>query len=380
MLLFGGNLSGAAKKASGAASLPHHKQEENGAPNKTEAAPDARQQGHGASISPRTDVLHRLTNHELRLLEELERTRAKLQAEWRHKIAGIHQQQQRSDADGASAAAAIASVEQLAQQLGLPSPTKPSEARGDLKAMMRSKALARHPNQTYNSKSVLTHKKSRSSYASNRSDDPATDSKSLPVLRSSLDMLPILTNSGETPFEVGLDPTSPTKQHVLPIFRLPTVNVTATATAIAAKEVEAVEEDRERKQASEALGLSLEEIAMLEAELVGDGSDVRGQMQPSEQLQLAKKLPGIGGVSQPRVRKAAPRRDQRRRRAKGTSWESEDFQANRSDCLRRELESALTSVQHLTRLVKDDIVFAQKICPANELRTSVRVVLDRVWS
>ncbi|TYZ66007.1 hypothetical protein PybrP1_004465, partial [[Pythium] brassicae (nom. inval.)] len=370
MLLFGGTLAGAPKKASGPASLPQPTRsvgasEANDSAESEEPTPDAPRRGGQSdaqpAVSPRTDALHRLTNHELRLLEELERTRSKLQAEWQHKIAGL--QHSRSDGD-AESAAAIASVEQLAQQLGLPSPTKAPASGGDLKAMMRSKTLARHPNQSGSSKPiVLRHKKPRSAAISDNSG-----TTSLPVLRASLDMLPILTSAGETPFEVGLDPASPTQQHALPIFKLPTVNVAATALAVAAKEVETVEEDRERKQASEALGLSLEEIAMLEAELTGgDPSGPRGLPTP-DFLGREKKLPDISGSQRHQSRRAAPRRDQRRNRGRGASDSSH---ASRSGDLRKELASALSSVQHLTRLVKHDIVFAQKICPANELRTSL---------
>lgn len=363
MLLFGGNLSGAAKKPGDLAQQQQQKPSPDDAGNDSV---DSKQQiGNGAMVSPRTDVLHRLTNHELRLLEELERTRATLQAEWRHKIADLqlHQQQQHGDV--------VLTVEQLAQQLSLsiPSPKKPE----DLKAMMRNKTLVRKSNQS--TRSILKHKKWRPSGSTQTANISLVNNNNLPLLRTSMDILPVLTSSGETPFEVGLDAgSSPIQLHVLPIFRLPTVNPTATASAFATKEVEVLEEDRDRKLASEALGLSLEEIATLEAELNGDsGSHSSSQQQTSLSPGHDKKLPGMSHPQQINAKKGAQRREQKWKYSKvsGKERSNEDLQAQRSDDLRKELESALSSVQHLTRLVKDDIVFAQKICPANELRTSL---------
>lgn len=378
MLLFGGNLSGAAKKSD----LAQQKRSTDGVEKSGDGGKDPLDKKQrtddqqSAVVSPRTDVLHRLTNHELRLLEELERTRFKLQAEWRHKIADL---QQNGDT-------VVPTVEQLAQQLSLPmpSPKKPE----DLKAMMRNKTLVRKSNQSR--KSILKHKKSRSSGpaqgANVRVSANSLGNNNLPLLRTNLDILPVLTNSGETPFEMGLDAgSSPMQQqqqqHVLPIFRLPTVNPTATASVLAAKEVEVLEEDRERKQASEVLGLTLEEIATLEAELngdVGSHSSIQQQISSlspghSDHTLQDKKLPGLSHQST--SKKAAHQRREARWKQnsnKGKERPSkEDIQAQRSDSLRKELESALSSVQHLTRLVKDDIVFAQRICPANELRTSL---------
>lgn len=370
MLLFGGNLSGAAKKSN-----PAQQKCSTDGVEKSDAGNDPlekKQQTGEQSVvvSPRTDVLRRLTNHELRLLEELERTRSKLQAEWRYKIADL---QQHGDN-------AVTTVERLAQQLSLPSSSpKKSE---NLKAMMRNKTLVRKSNQS--TKSILKHKKSRSSGAAQASvnDSDPLSNNNLPLLRTNLDILPVLTNSGETPFEVGLDVgSSPIQQqqHVLPIFRLPTVN--ASANVLAAKEVEVLEEDRERKQASEALGLTLEEIATLEAELNNDSSvqsfsQLTSLSSPghSDHSLLDKKLPGLSHQPQKAKAKRATlqKREPRWKHSnKGKARANEDIQAQRSDDLRKELESALSSVQHLTRLVKDDIVFAQKICPANELRTSL---------
>lgn len=362
MLLFGGSLSGGKKPD------PDQKRSNETTVESSEA--DRKQ--HSANggdavivVTPRTDILHRLTNHELRLLEELERTRSKLQAEWRHKLAAFQQQQGGGGAN-------VPTVEQLTQQL--PSPSKAD----DLKALMRSKTLVRKSNQS--TKSILKHRKSRSN-ASNKAkgnSNPSSVDRDVLRLRSSLDMLPVLTTTGETPFELGLDEPSQ-QQHVLPIFRLPTVNVTGTATVLAQKEVEILEEDRDRKQASEALGLSLEEIALLEAGLNGgdkkNASGFPGQhgQDPSQYSpgNVSKKLPGI--LPQQLTKSKNRRQDRRQKSAKaGTQQASEEMQSKRSDTLRKELESALYNVQHLTRLVKDDIVFAQKICPANELRTSVR--------
>ncbi|EEY66516.1 uncharacterized protein PITG_17139 [Phytophthora infestans T30-4] len=284
MLLFGGNLSGGKR---------------------TSAATDV--------LTPHTDALHRLTNHELRLLEELERTRSKLQAEWRLKVACL----QRQHPDAVSTAlnnardGVIPSVEELEQrfQLAMGTTSTKFQQRMELQQAMHSKTLKLSPNQR--SKAFLRHKKAHAA--------PGPTSSISPNARTALDMLPVLTSTGETPFEVGLDAQmvpGQRQQYVLPVFRLPSVNVASTASAMAAKEIQVIKQDVDRKQASETLGMSLEEIEALEAELNGQSGTDNG-------------------------------------------------------ALRKELESALHNVQHLTRLVKDDICWAQKICPASELRTTL---------
>ncbi|EGZ17482.1 hypothetical protein PHYSODRAFT_500042 [Phytophthora sojae] len=294
MLLFGGNLSGG-KKAKPAAA--------------------------GGILTPHTDALHRLTNHELRLLEELERTRSKLQAEWRLKVANLQRQHPETLASTLNNVheAAVPNVEELEKRFQLAMGGGRPPVPNDLQRAMHSKTLKLSPNQR--SKSFLRHKKAHATPGGGNA--PSTPH---PNVRAGLDMLPVLTTTGETPFEVGLDAQilpgqrQQLQQYVLPVFRLPSVNVISTASTMAAKEVQAIKEDVDRKQASETLGLSVEEIEALEAELNGK-SGIRA--------------------------------------------------AEDGGALRKELESALYSVQNLTRLVKDDICWAQKICPASELRTTL---------
>ncbi|TMW62781.1 hypothetical protein Poli38472_005399 [Pythium oligandrum] len=235
--------------------------------------------------------------------------------------------------------------------------------------MMRSKTMALTSSQR--KKPFLPHKKP-SAKTSNASAETKklNHERSLPRLRSGLEMLPILTASGETPFEIGLDASNSPQQHVLPVFRLPAVNVQATATAMTIKQVEMLEEDRDRKQASDALGLSVEEIEMLEAELGGKShSASRTLPAKASATQLDKKLSGLSD-SEKKVSKRRGRHTGGTKRY-GASSTKKNLGDSSEIVLRKQLESALYNVQHLTRLVKNDICQAQKVCPASELRTSL---------
>uniref|UniRef100_H3HBY6 WW domain-containing protein n=1 Tax=Phytophthora ramorum TaxID=164328 RepID=H3HBY6_PHYRM len=241
----------------------------------------------------------------LRLLEELERTRSKLQAEWRLKVANLQRQQPEAFSNALNDArdGPVPSVEELEQRF---------------------------------------------------------------QLAMGLDMLPVLTTTGETPFEVGLEAQivpgqrQQQQQFVLPVFRLPSVNVASTASTMAAKEMQAIKQDVDRKLASETLGLSVEEIEALEAELSGQ----RPIQAPSD----GQRLPGLTQDKKSKRRQQQSQLSRRKNlgRPPQTKKSTED-----GGGLRKELESALHSVQHLTRLVKDDICWAQKICPASELRTTL---------
>lgn len=312
MLLFGGTLVGA-KQATGKP--------------QPQIQPPVDSGNAAHVLTPHTDVLHRLTNHELRLLEELERTRAKLQAEWRLKVAAFEREQAASGG--------------LLQH--------------DLQSVMHSRTMELSPRQK--AKSFLKHKLPHE-----------TLTASLPRLPSKMDVLPVLTTVGETAFEIGLD-AQDKQAHILPIFRLPIVNVNATASAMTVKQVETLEEDRDRKQASETLGLSLEEIDLLEAQLaqsrsVNPASSIGlNQLSPGR---MEHKLPGLS-----RHQNIKPKRNHAAL-SSSSSKKNRNARLERSDSLRKQLASALGNVQQLTRLVRDDIYLAQRICPASDLRTSVR--------
>ncbi|KAK1945888.1 Abnormal spindle-like microcephaly-associated [Phytophthora citrophthora] len=357
MLLFGGNLSGGKKTELHAAK-----------PSTNGHASSSTQSIQTTALTPHSDALHRLTNHELRLLEELERTRSKLQAEWRLKVASLQRQHPEALSTPLENVrqGTILSVEDLEQRfLAMDRARLKSPPQHDLHHTMRSKTLALSPNQR--SKSFLRHKKAQTR-------DPGKAAS--PGVRTGLDMLPVLTTTGETPFEVGLESQfSPgqqqqQQQYVLPVFRLPSVNAVSTASAMAAKEVQTIKEDVDRKQASEILGLSVEEIEALEAELNGQGTTTLTISPPSlrQEIQPSQKLPGLpqGKTKRHQVQVGRRKNLNHSIQAKKAGRDEEDGGA-----LRKELESALHSVQHLTRLVKDDICWAQKICPASELRTTL---------
>lgn len=356
MLLFGGNLSGV-KKASSTSG---------GHSDRLQSVPQKDSNVQDASLTPHTDVLRRLTNHELRLLEELERTRSKLQSEWRLKMANLQRQQPEMASNGLNNArdGVFPTVEELRQHfhLGADADSKappPSE----LQHAMHSKTLKLSPNQR--SKRFLKHKK-----------NPVAEKAVSPVqtnIRTGLDMLPILTTTGETPFEVGLEAQLSPGQHqqqpyVLPVFRLPSVNIVSTASAKAVKEVQEIKEDVDRQQASETLGYSVEEIAALEAELNGEGSHATrfpSSYPPNQRPSSGRKLPGLA------QRKKPSQLARRKSTGPSSALKRRNNTEPRGDDLRKELESALYSVQTFTRLVKDDICWAQKICPASELRTTL---------
>lgn len=312
MLLFGGTLVGA-KQSSG------------------KSQPQIKPQTASDVLTPHTDVLHRLTNHELRLLEELERTRSQLQAEWRLKVAAFEREQA---ANGGQ--------------------------QHDLQTVMHSRTMELSPNQK--TKAYLAHKHKL---------QQETLIASLPRLSNKMDVLPVLTTLGETPFEIGLDAQSKQQSHILPIFRLPIVNVNATATAMTTKQVEALEEDRDRKQASETLGLSLEEIDRLEEQLACSRSSDPAQSIGRNQLSPGRVEHRLPGLSKRQITKS-----QRKPAILTSSKRSKNARLERSDSLRKQLASALGNVQQLTRLVRDDIYLAQRICPASDLRTSVRVAKE----
>jgi hypothetical protein len=372
MLLFGGNLSGGKKASSAAVAKANH-------PTPLSSSPADRESTlQSPVLTPHTDALHRLTNHELRLLEELERTRSKLQAEWRLKVAYLQSQQPDvfSNALSNFREGTIPSVQELEQRLQLATGGEGSRPppRDDLQHAMHSKTLKLSPNQR--SKSFLKHKMTRAAPGSSNA------TSSLPAgVRTGLDMLPVLTTTGETPFEVGLEAQvapgqrQQQRQHVLPVFRLPSVNVASTASAVAVREVQAIKEDVDRKLASETLGLSLEEIEALEAELNGQSTSASSSSpaslcQPMQSTPEGRKLPGLLQGKKDKRRQQQLQLARRKNRSplakRGTRADAADGSA-----LRKELESALYSVQHLTRLVKDDICWAQKICPASELRTTL---------
>jgi hypothetical protein len=369
MLLFGGNLAGVKPPVVGVRSG------QSITSSSTSVNAQAREEAAPQTLTPHTDVLHRLTNHELRLLEELERTRSKLQAEWRVKLTEL----QRDEPEVAQTLLQRGppTVDQLTQLFLVPKTmSRPESASHDceVKSIMRTRTMAQTSSQR--SKRFLPHKKVRIAVEPVAKSTSLNREPSLPRIRTNLDVLPILTTAAETAFEVGLappiaSPQSQPQQHVLPIFRLPTVNVHATAAALTTKEVEAIEEDRERKQASETLGLSLEEIEMLEATL-------HGHTNPSP-VGLAtfgnsSRLPGFPvqrsskGTVKDRVR---PHINTYKKASSKTGRKQEH-----SGDLRKDLEAALHSVQHLTRLVKADIFSAQQICPTSHLRTSVSPYLD----
>lgn len=346
MLLFGGSLSGSEPS-----------------PGEATPSPSAATSGSppSLSLSPHSDVLHRLTNHELRLLEELERTRSKLQAEWRLKVADLQRQQ--PDAVGAINVAlqSPSTVDELVQRFSIP--------RELIEGSLTAKAASSTSNQR--SPKPLPHKKTRWKQTQRNRQEAAPGS--LPrILRSTQNMMPVLTTTGETPFEVGLAPAS-CEPHVLPIFRLPTVNVNGAARALAASAVETIQEDQDRKLASEALGLSMDEIAQLEAKLNGREGDSRAAHQ-TNQVATGR---GASYTSKPHPVQPTgePWKKTRERGCRQVSAVSKKpkhgRKLSRSDSLRSELESALYNVQHLTQLVKIDIASAQKICPASDLRTTV---------
>jgi hypothetical protein len=94
----------------------------------------------------------------------------------------------------------------------------------------------------------------------------------LPRLRGGLDLMPVLTSSGEGVFEVGLN-SGDGSEHVLPVFRLPKVNdevefVNRIPTEPTKEEMKKMDEEKEDEEMlAAALGLSEEELAEFEMEV-----------------------------------------------------------------------------------------------------------------
>ncbi|KAJ0409057.1 hypothetical protein P43SY_002191 [Pythium insidiosum] len=364
MLLFGGALSG--DKTRSAKDTDAHVSADK-APRA--ASPEE------SPPTPHTEALHRLTNHELRLLEELERTRSRLEAEWRVKLAELQQDQ--PDIVQTLFQHGMPSVEQLTQVFLVPDAVRSSplstRRRSDddsndptpKPTLSVSSIRKKVPLHQTKPKRQAVHHREQLQQQQQQQDLPAkTRDIALPRLHNRLDIVPLLTTSAQTPFEVGLSPHEG-GSHMLPVFRLPAVgNVQAIASAIASKEVAQVAEDQDKKLASEKLGLSMDEIEMLEAQLNGV-SPARRQVVatgPSNPLSI-RALPGLSHKKNDRSKKVAKTKKTQPKRKRAAF-------VDRGEALRLELESALYNVQHLTRLVKDDIFAAQRICPASELRTS----------
>ncbi|OQS05580.1 hypothetical protein THRCLA_02310 [Thraustotheca clavata] len=259
-MLFGGRLSGI--------KLP---------PTQTVEAPSIPKEDH-ALPTPHTDLITKLTDHELRLLDELNRTRHKLEAEIKLK-------------------------------------------------------------------------------ESDRLIKPPTNQER--HVKDRLDMLPILTNLGETPFEVGLRQG----QHVLPVFKLPPVTgatriVTESKTPTPRSEDEIslsqMMTDEDRILAMQALGMTAEELQILEQTASCN----------------TKSLSSIGEASISKSSPKLPHIPNRKRKITNTRQRqcNKSTGLQKSAALRNELEQALRRVQSFTTLVKQDLIHAQQICPVQSIR------------
>ncbi|KAH9194227.1 hypothetical protein AeNC1_003806 [Aphanomyces euteiches] len=222
-------------------------------------------------VTPHSDLISRLTQQEQRLLDELERTRSKLTTEWKLKVQ-------------------------------------------DMKANGQPMEDAPH---------ILS--ESNQEDRKKRARQSSVHTPGVPHLRHSFDMLPILTNTGDTPFEVGLDMKT-TTQHVLPVFKLPPVTM---------KSQEAIELATHRSEGASPSTLS-NNAHSLQLSLSILDERIKPRKQP---------------IKRPKWRRHHGRKS-----------------CNPSDILRSQLQDALENVQAYTTMVKNDIAEAHKFCPISSIR------------
>ena len=224
----------------------------------------------------------------------------------------------------------------------------------------------------------------------------------LPRLRGGLDLMPVLTSSGEGVFEVGLN-SGDGSEHVLPVFRLPKVNdevefVNRIPTEPTKEEMKKMDEEKEDEEMlAAALGLSEEELAEFEMEvevLTGkEGHRSRGNSLASAaefgdstmnlpRLDFSQTIEGknsiiseegsVAGLGKSRLA------GRKRRRREGDPDEHGTRRTPRvlrgrggnvtGQMLRNELSTSIHLIQDLTEKVREDIAEIHRTCPVQNIK------------
>ena len=214
-----------------------------------------------------------------------------------------------------------------------------------------------------------------------------------PKVRSNIDLMPMLTSTGDGVFEVGLNHAD-SSGHVLPVFRLPSVDETVTfinriPTEPTEEEAKRIEEDRKDEEAlASQLGLTEEELAEFEMEVEQiTGHDNNGSRSRSQSLaefgDSTANLPPLD-FSQTIEGKESIIREEgstlslnkvkgRKRRREGDPDEHGTRRTPRclrqksgsvtSSELRKELTTSVHLIQDLTEKVREDIAEIHRTVP-----------------
>lgn len=272
-------------------------------------------------MTPHSELIERLTDQEHRLLEELERTRGRLQKEWELK-------------------------------------TDESSIEKDRES----------PNQALDviSKGRLRRSRKKKYQVLSQRQESA-----LRTIRTEYDILPILTNKGDTPFEVGLDDGA----HVLPVFKLPDIPLAVKrkrrgGVMNVTQEVEETSEltladtgqnevDLEEQEARQMFGLT-------DADLEDMGLSTAASTPKTTTVDLSTTSIMSSFKVKPKRKKIRSKGKIGHKLIRGKKSEAVD-----TGVLRRQLQESIANVQSYSKLVKDDLSEVRRMCPITNIRAEV---------
>jgi hypothetical protein len=222
-------------------------------------------------------------------------------------------------------------------------------------------------------------------------------------IRGGIDLLPILTSSGEGVFEVGLNNGDGSSEAVLPVFRLPQVNeqvqfINRIPTEPTLEEIQQAEEDRQDgEMVADVLGLTEEELAEFEMEVdIISGKAAPGGtsiVHPSEYGDSTMNLPPLdisqtidgqhnmlreeGSTMSLLAQSQLPGKKRRRDTdpdQHGTRRTPRCLRANfraNSKTLRKELSVSINLIQDLTEKVREDIAEINRTVPIQNVKAQL---------
>lgn len=274
--------------------------------------------------TPNSELIERLEDNEHRLLEELKRTRVRIQQEWRLNV---------NDLDDANTT--------VVEMHTIPNQTHDRKINDKLSKKIHG---------------VL--RKETKQYTTSKQEESM-----IKTIKADYDVLPILTNRGEIPFEVGLK----SSMHTLPIFRLPNVHLAVKRQRqggiLNPNAVNTV--DVEDDEAKKRFGLTDDELRSMG--ITNSGSS----FSPQPHISFANATP----VSL-KYKSKQKRRRGRAKLSKATRGKTETVN---TALLRRQLQESIENVQSYSQLVKADISAVRKMCPITNIRAEVCQSIDRAY-
>jgi hypothetical protein len=210
--------------------------------------------------------------------------------------------------------------------------------------------------------------------------------------QAKVDLMPILTNTGESPFEVGLNSSTPGVQHVLPVFRLPSIKADATFVNTIPVISEPSPEELRVKQRQEQETLQLKaRLGLTDAEMKEFSSQAEAielglKPDTSESAQPLVMAHPSADVVVPKLNIEGASKGSKRNRSKKqprlVNRQTPRCLKNRHVLypsygvaevgeLRSELRTAVHCVQGLTSKVKEDIMHIHNIVPVTSLRAQL---------